>query len=145
MILKYVALTASAIFLIGCGAPNGTYQNPIQNLHNMSLNEVKGYSIEMQSFIEINGNEKALISAQEAAKKNLKDPDSAKFQNLRIADYEGGKVVCGELNAKNSYGGYVGFKRFVSGVTSATTYTSSSKYQNINDASNAGIRAACGY
>ncbi|MDH0520842.1 hypothetical protein [Achromobacter xylosoxidans] len=35
----------------------------------------------------------------------LKDPDSAKFRNQ--------KSFCGEVNAKNSYGGYTGFKRFI--------------------------------
>ena len=69
----------------------------------------------------------------------------AKFQNLRIADFDGGKVVCGEINAKNSYGGYVGYKRFVAGTSAATIYDTSSKYPDINDASNAGIVAACGY
>lgn len=37
-------------------------------------------------------------------KGSLKDPDSAKFQNINGA--------CGEVNAKNSYGAYPGFKKF---------------------------------
>ena len=41
---------------------------------------------------------------EEAVKKVLKDPNSAQFQNI--------KGICGEVNAKNSYGGYTGFKRF---------------------------------
>lgn len=36
---------------------------------------------------------------------SLKDPDSAQFRNQK-----GG---CGEVNAKNSFGGYSGFKRFI--------------------------------
>lgn len=41
---------------------------------------------------------------------NLKDPGSAEFRNVRpTAD---GLYLCGEVNAKNSYGGYVGFKKF---------------------------------
>jgi hypothetical protein len=43
---------------------------------------------------------------------NLKDPDSAKFTNLVIAQTGNGKLLCGSMNAKNSYGGYVGAKRF---------------------------------
>ncbi|PND34823.1 hypothetical protein C1I89_10260 [Achromobacter pulmonis] len=35
----------------------------------------------------------------------LKDPDSAKFRNQ--------KSFCGEVNSKNSFGGYTGFKRFI--------------------------------
>lgn len=47
----------------------------------------------------------------------LKDPDSAKFEGLSFIKYsKNGKVhqlVCGSVNAKNSYGGYTGFKPFV--------------------------------
>ena len=35
----------------------------------------------------------------------LKDPASAEFRNQR--------GFCGEVNSKNSFGGYVGFKRFI--------------------------------
>lgn len=44
--------------------------------------------------------------SKEAVLSTLKDPDSAQFQNI--------KGYCGEVNSKNSYGGYVGFKRYVS-------------------------------
>lgn len=43
--------------------------------------------------------------SREQVKKYLKDPDSAKFRNQH--------GFCGEVNAKNSFGGYTGFKRFV--------------------------------
>ena len=45
--------------------------------------------------------------ARELVTANLKDPDSAKFRNQ--------KGVCGEVNAKNSFGGYAGFVRFIAG------------------------------
>ena len=145
MILKFFLPLSITIALTGCGAPGGVYQNPIQNLRTISINEVQGYATDMQEFFEKNGQAEPISAAQEAVKKGLKDPDSAKFQNLRLTDYGNGKVVCGEVNAKNSYGGYVGHKRFVAGTSSATIYSISSKYQNINEASNAGIIAACGY
>lgn len=46
---------------------------------------------------------------------SLKDQDSAKFRNIKFAsgDAEGAWIMCGEFNAKNSYGGYVGFNRFM--------------------------------
>lgn len=47
--------------------------------------------------------------AREAVKNNLKDPESAQFRNETII----GTSACGEVNAKNSYGGYVGFKRYL--------------------------------
>jgi hypothetical protein len=44
----------------------------------------------------------------------FKDPDSATFRNLTTSPVEedGDQLVCGELNAKNSYGAYTGYQRF---------------------------------
>lgn len=41
----------------------------------------------------------------------LKDPQSAQFEGLQLV-WEG-RAMCGQVNAKNSYGGYVGVKAFV--------------------------------
>jgi hypothetical protein len=43
---------------------------------------------------------------------SLKDPDSARFSNLIIAERSEGKLLCGSINARNSFGGYVGAKKF---------------------------------
>ena len=53
----------------------------------------------------------AMSDLQSRASAALKDPSSAQFQGLELK--AGGKVLCGEINAKNSYGGYVGFRPFV--------------------------------
>ena len=50
---------------------------------------------------------------QDKVKRRLKDPESAQFQNAFVST---SSVVCGEVNAKNSFGGYSGFKRFISGA-----------------------------
>lgn len=50
--------------------------------------------------------------------KNLKDPDSAKFENIKKPIKMWGSslgiihywLICGEVNAKNSFGGYTGMK-----------------------------------
>lgn len=46
-------------------------------------------------------------------KDTLKDAESAKFQNVHFYSGGGVPVVCGEVNARNSFGGYNGFERFV--------------------------------
>lgn len=46
--------------------------------------------------------------AKEAVGDQLKDPSSAQFKEVRRTD----GVVCGEVNAKNSFGAYEGFRRF---------------------------------
>lgn len=56
---------------------------------------------------------RALISAQ------LKDPDSTQFRSDWLTK---AYWLCGELNAKNSMGGYVGFRRFISGGTNGVFY-----------------------
>jgi hypothetical protein len=40
---------------------------------------------------------------------SMKDPNSAQFRRI----VTNGVAVCGEVNAKNSMGGYVGFKKFI--------------------------------
>jgi hypothetical protein len=47
-------------------------------------------------------------TAEEAASRELKDPQSAQFRDVTIRD----RTVCGEMNAKNAYGAYVGFEPF---------------------------------
>lgn len=51
--------------------------------------------------------------AQEEVAAELSDPASAQFRQVRVIKQVGGtEAVCGEINAKNAYGGYVGFKDF---------------------------------
>lgn len=56
-----------------------------------------------------------IVAAQRAVRSSLKDPDSAEFKDVYANYTEKFDVVaCGQVNSKNSYGGYTGFKRFVS-------------------------------
>jgi hypothetical protein len=43
---------------------------------------------------------------------SLKDADSAQFRNEHFVKDD--SYLCGEVNSKNSMGGYVGYKRFIS-------------------------------
>lgn len=43
--------------------------------------------------------------AREFVQNRLKDPDSAQFRNQ--------KGFCGEVNSKNGFGAYTGFKKFI--------------------------------
>lgn len=52
-------------------------------------------------------------TAKNAVLQNLNDPDSASFRNLTETRKDGVKRVCGEVNAKNRMGAFVGFSRFV--------------------------------
>jgi hypothetical protein len=45
---------------------------------------------------------------------HMKDPNSAQFRNLYVARnaVNGSELLCGEVNVKNGFGGYVGFTPF---------------------------------
>ena len=53
-------------------------------------------------------------AATDAIKRQLRDPDSAEFRNFAAYhDVRSGDVICGEVNAKNAYGGYIGYSAFI--------------------------------
>lgn len=47
--------------------------------------------------------------AKQAVLEKLVDPSSAQFKDVQLVD---GSLVCGEVNAKNRMGGYVGYASF---------------------------------
>jgi len=55
--------------------------------------------------------------------RDLKDPESARFEPLFVAATDGQKLhICGYVNGKNSYGGYTGIKPFYAVGTADATY-----------------------
>lgn len=53
----------------------------------------------------------------------LKDPKSAEFKDVYfLQGTDGVPMTCGLVNAKNSFGGYTGFKHFVSAGTAELTF-----------------------
>lgn len=66
--------------------------------------------------------ETTMRNLQDTVPRDFFDPGSAQFRDLVLTD--GGGVVCGFVNAKNKFGGYVGFRPFDYNIAlnSATTY-----------------------
>jgi hypothetical protein len=61
-----------------------------------------------------NVNTALIAEAKEAVSRNLVNPSATQFRDLRVhRDANGIPIVCGEYNAENRMGGYVGFNRFV--------------------------------
>ena len=52
-------------------------------------------------------------SAKDSVRSKLKDPESATFRNEAVRRQTGAPLVCGEVNARNSFGGAAGHQRFV--------------------------------
>lgn len=61
-----------------------------------------------------------LASVQVAVKRELKDPDSAKFRDLQTMGVNGSILVCGMVNSKNGSGGYAGFTPFIAKANGTT-------------------------
>lgn len=57
--------------------------------------------------------------AEDAVKKLLKDPESARFSRISIVSHGDKMAECGYVNAKNGFGGYTGDERFISGGETA--------------------------
>jgi hypothetical protein len=60
-----------------------------------------------------NPNAAIIARAKQAAADATRDPLAAQFRGLSVVtDGDGNRKVCGQINAKNGYGGYIGFKPF---------------------------------
>ncbi len=51
--------------------------------------------------------------SKDSVRLRLKDPNSANFKNVFFSDFSGTPVSCGQVNSKNSVGGYSGYQRYV--------------------------------
>lgn len=113
-------------------------------LEEMSRDVVKKFSVEVAEYLKKNKKSAAVAKGKSAVANMLKDPGSAQFRNVRLVPYGQGSVICGEVNGKNSYGGYVGFKAFVAGINFAEMERTGGEYADIDRAANTGITEACG-
>jgi hypothetical protein len=131
---KLVLIGVTVAGLIGCGSVYA----PQDNIRQDSLQGLPLIGISSQQT-----DESLTETGLSHVRNQLKDPGSAQFRNVRVVPYKNGRVVCGEVNGKNSYGGYVGFTPFVAGELGSTLYYSS-EYRDIEMAANAGLISACG-
>jgi hypothetical protein len=56
-----------------------------------------------------------IAQEEERVRASLSDPESARFRSEVIGGRDGKHFLCGEVNARNTLGGYAGYERFVSG------------------------------
>lgn len=62
-------------------------------------------------------------AAMSAVKRKLADDRSARFRDVSVVIQDSGtKAVCGEVNAKNRAGGYIGYQHFISAGTDEFTW-----------------------
>lgn len=73
-------------------------------------------SVSAPAFAQGKADSALIAKVHKEVSRDFKDPDAAKYRGLGIYKTKTGKTgnfVCGEVNAKNSYGAYVGFRGFV--------------------------------
>jgi hypothetical protein len=55
----------------------------------------------------------------------LKDPSAVQTQDVRVFQApNGNRIICGQANAKNSFGGYIGYQTFAIMKAGAVDYSS---------------------
>jgi hypothetical protein len=67
---------------------------------------------QLETATPITLNAKQVAAVRDGVTKSLKDPESARFGRMIGGRTSGGVMVCGYVNAKNSFGGYIGEKPF---------------------------------
>jgi hypothetical protein len=143
--LKVIQLAVVAVALSGCGVvgPGARYNDAISTVRFESMTSTLEMSQSVAKFLQTGTSEQAVEDMKKSVARSLKDPTSAQFRNVRLVPYINGKVLCGEVNGKNSYGGYSGFTAFVAGTNQSSLYDRQAGYPAIEAASNAGLTAAC--
>lgn len=146
--MKTQAIIIATALLAAC-APlaenNGAYgYNPIEDLHRQSMNRADEIATQATKSIGEIGEVKTIEASIELVKYHMKDPDSTRFRNVRIQRHgmTEHKIVCGEVNSKNSYGGYVGFVKFIASPTDCHAEDTSGDVA-VRDAANAGLDRTC--
>lgn len=142
--MKKFAIIFSLISLSGCvTVARQNYDNALYNLRENSISTARRISNEMEAFLLDHTEDQAIEGSKQAVADMMKDPESAKFRNIRLVPHRNSKVMCGEINAKNAYGAYAGFEPFVSSPKSALVFRSDRRAE-IQNAENAGISITCG-
>jgi len=96
----------------------------------------------------IDGSDKGMTPAQkqvvfEAVGEHLRDPLSAQYRKLRAGKEGNNAVWCGEVNAKSTAGGYVGFTSFIVAPARKTALYGSSIGQLTESGSVLAVGAKC--
>lgn len=109
---KLIYILLAGILLSGCAS------HPFVVAEKSSMKLVKNISENVKADIENGHSENEIIEKSKTIIAGmLRDPESAKFRNVRLVQYLDGAVVCGEVNGKNAFGGYAGYSDFVAGTS----------------------------
>ncbi|MBI1627017.1 hypothetical protein [Comamonas suwonensis] len=115
MFNKLCLASACAVsVLVGCAiAPPPV--NPLQQTYFERIDEASEIAADVEKSLLRKTSAEVIEGTKRRIAHDLRDPESARFREVALIVYEGRSVVCGEVNSKNGYGGYVGFQPFIGG------------------------------
>ena len=96
---------------VGASAPTGQAKQAHQTKEN-AMNKIFLLLLLAVGTSTTQASDQTIADAKAKIAVKMKDPESAKFADLVVIDSGKIPIVCGWVNAKNSYGGYVGYKPF---------------------------------
>jgi hypothetical protein len=137
MRIKLILLLNFYAPLIACTSAIETIN--LQDQSQSSIDEVSAMADASAPVYSSSGPNQTIVLALASVRSLLKNPSSAKFKNVRIVDFSGGQVVCGDVNEVS---GSDGFLPFVSGGGLAKIWTKWN-LALVEYHANAGILAAC--
>lgn len=134
------------VAVAGCAATASYIAPPASEIVvDRSLYLAADYSQELKAFLDSGkSQEEAIEAAKVVVAHDFKDPESARFRAIEIRDFQGGKLICGEVNAKNSYGGYVGYQKFLASNLHAMTRSVSDARRATYHGETVAIEEVCG-
>lgn len=98
--LNLIAACVAAIFIAGCGGGGDATSNTAAGAANDAA--AKADAAIKQS----------IIDAQAAVSNLMRDPSSTLFQDIKTYRTDTDFTMCGQINSKNGFGAYAGFKSF---------------------------------
>lgn len=135
---EIICVISGAILLSGCSIPlryqdTDHYKARQQEKIDRRMQEhlrIEAIYVDRAKFVvdEVRriGEAEVLGAAKRQLAESLKDPESAKFRDIRFVMHSGGAMICGQVNGKNSYGGYVGYATFLSDSRSSEIFSADS-------------------
>lgn len=133
--MRNLSILITALALSGCMATG-------PSLKERNASTALGVARVTSEYYQEHGEAATLKAGKDAVKSMLKDPESAQFTSVRMGEFRGEKIVCGNVNAQNSFGGYVGVKPFAAGPLVAIIYEEYD-YDVLTNAANVAINEGC--
>ncbi|WP_372090325.1 hypothetical protein P7L79_12875 [Tistrella mobilis] len=150
--IRQILLTVTALTLVACAQQPYRYTEPpvdpatamaryYEEVELRSRAEMRDLATSAAATPSDHFEARTIDRAREA----MKDPAAAQIRKVRTVSHgAGGKLVCGEINGKNSYGAYTGFSRFAGTPADVRFEASGGRDARLNAALNGGITDACG-